>query len=282
MTDGGYREHPARLPGAVVWTRRAPAAVSGDEPPARVLPDGCIDLIWTAGRVLIAGPDTRAQVVPVEPGVDYVGLRMPPGIGPAVLGVPAHLLRDLRVPLDQVWPRTPSDRDGEGLGVARLEEMLAAANEVAAGDPAAVGAVLADVVRRRLATAFRGEARRGAPPVPDAAVRHAVALLRRGSSVAQAAASVGLGERRLHRRSLVAFGYGPQMLARILRLGHALDLARRGVPAATVAATAGYADQPHLAREVRQLAGVPLTTLVGTGRDRSTPVRNAEAHSSDH
>jgi AraC-like DNA-binding protein len=49
----------------------------------------------------------------------------------------------------------------------------------------------------------------------------------------------------------------------VLRLQRALELARRGVPFASVAAEAGYADQPHFAREVRALTGLPLGELVG-------------------
>jgi AraC-like DNA-binding protein len=36
---------------------------------------------------------------------------------------------------------------------------------------------------------------------------------------------------------------------------------RAGRPIADVAASAGYADQPHLHREVRELAGAAVTTL---------------------
>ncbi|MBO1418112.1 helix-turn-helix domain-containing protein, partial [Streptomyces sp. FH025] len=55
---------------------------------------------------------------------------------------------------------------------------------------------------------------------------------------------------------------GPKTLARILRLQRALGLARAGVPLADTAARTGYADQSHLAREVRELAGVPVTVLL--------------------
>jgi hypothetical protein len=51
-----YRERPSRLRGAFVWT----SIVNEDE--TRVLPDGCMDLIWTDCNVLIAGPDTRAHL----------------------------------------------------------------------------------------------------------------------------------------------------------------------------------------------------------------------------
>jgi AraC-like DNA-binding protein len=85
--------------------------------------------------------------------------------------------------------------------------------------------------------------------------------MRAGASVASTAAAVGLTERAMHRRCLVAFGYGPKTLARILRMNRAVALARGGTSFATVAAVAGYADQAHLARDVRALASVPLGTL---------------------
>ncbi|OMI40139.1 AraC family transcription regulator [Streptomyces sparsogenes DSM 40356] len=66
----------------------------------------------------------------------------------------------------------------------------------------------------------------------------------------------------MHRRSLAAFGYGPKTLARVLRLNRALDAARAGTAFAEVAALAGYADQAHLAREVKALTGVPLGRLL--------------------
>ncbi|RSS88865.1 AraC family transcriptional regulator, partial [Streptomyces sp. WAC05950] len=53
--------------------------------------------------------------------------------------------------------------------------------------------------------------------------------------------------------------------------GH--SLADRGLPYAEVAYAAGYADQAHLAREVRALAGTTLTAYSGgaAGAKRETP-----------
>ena len=82
---------------------------------------------------------------------------------------------------------------------------------------------------------------------------------RRARSVAATAHTAGLGARQLHRRSLAAFGYGPKTLARVLRLQRALALVRAGMPYADAALAAGCADQAHLAREMRELAGTTLT-----------------------
>jgi len=72
---------------------------------------------------------------------------------------------------------------------------------------------------------------------------------------------VGFSTRQLQRRSAVAFGYGAKTLSRILRMQQALAFIRGGDRAVDSAVRAGYADQSHLSREVRDLAGVPLTRL---------------------
>ncbi|MEV7803084.1 helix-turn-helix transcriptional regulator [Microbispora sp. NPDC088329] len=233
-----YEERASRVPGAVVWWSVSPGSATAAR---RVLPDGCMDVIWADGALLVAGPDTAAHVVADRPGARYVGLRFGPGTGPAVLGVPAHELRDRRVPLAELWP---------GAEARRLAERAGEAAELGRS----VGAVLEEAAGLRP----------GAAPGPvDAVVVTAVVNgVRAGLPVARIAADAGVGERRLHRRCLDVFGYGPRTLGRILRMNRAVDLARGGAPFATVAAVAGYADQAHLSREVRSLTGVTLGTLV--------------------
>ncbi|MFD4629204.1 helix-turn-helix domain-containing protein [Streptomyces sp. NPDC058284] len=232
---GAYQERPSRLTGAVVWTRASSDAPGEGRPPSPVLPDGCMDLLWTEGRLFVAGPDTRAHDPGGGPG-RYVGVRFFPGSAPALLGVPAHELRDARVDLADLW----------GAGRARrLAERVDAAR-----DPMAA---LESVAVERAADAGP----------PDPLIAHVVASLAAGGSVAGAAAAAGVNVRLLHRRSLPAFGYGPKTLGRILRLQRALALARGGLPYADTAAAAGFADQAHLARDVKELTGLALTRLLG-------------------
>jgi AraC-like DNA-binding protein len=220
------------VPGAVVWTRCIEHTTGA---PARILPDGCMDLIWTGGGLLVAGPDSAVHLVPGSAGNGYVGVRFAPGTGPLVLGVPARELLDQRVPLERLWPqrqvRETAERIWQATDRAAALESLAAA----------LG---------------RAPARRG--PVPEAVLRG----VRQRTAVTDIARELHLSERQLRRHCLDAFGYGPKTLERVLRLGQALRRARAGMPFATVAATTGYADQAHLAREVRALAGLPLGQLL--------------------
>lgn len=227
-----YTERASRLAGAVVWTN-----TPSEDGVGRVLPDGCMDLLWHDGRLLVAGPDTHAYVTEGAPGV-WAGVRFSPGSAPALLGVPAHELRDRRVPLAELWPAA---------AVRRLTTGVNSAAEPASG--------LEELALRLAADT----------DPPDPLLRHLVTALDEGRPVAAAADELGLGARQLHRRSLAAFGYGPKTLARVLRLQRALGLAREGVPFAETAARAGFADQAHLARDVRELAGMPLGELLRRG-----------------
>lgn len=229
-----YTERASRLTGAVVWTN------TPDGRAARpVLPDGCMDLLFSEGRLLVAGPDTRAHVVEGPPR-SWAGVRFFPGTAPALLGVPAHELRDSRVDLADLWPAAR---------VRRLLDRVAAAPDPATG--------LETIALDRAAQPAAG---------PDPLLHRLVEQLDEGRPVAATADRLGIGARQLHRRCRTAFGYGPKTLARILRLQRALALARAGVPYAETAARAGYADQPHLAREVRELAGTTLGELLAAQR----------------
>ncbi|MFD5174207.1 DUF6597 domain-containing transcriptional factor [Nocardia sp. NPDC058379] len=225
-----YRERAARLDRAVVWTRAVPEPAG----PVTVFPDGCMDLIWTEGTLMVAGPDSRAVQVPTARAAEFVGIRFAPGTAPALLGIPAVELLDQRVDLADLFP----DRRVRAL----IDRVDNAPDRVAA---------LESIVLR-----FASDA---APP--DPALAGIVDAIAAGTTVARTAAAAGMSARLLHRRSLAAFGYGPKMLARILRFQRALAAVRAGLPAAETAAVTGFADQAHLSREVRDLAGCSVRAL---------------------
>lgn len=228
-----YRERASTVPGAVLWTSTPTGAGTGP-----VLPDGCMDLLWRSdtAQILVAGPDTVAQPSQDVPGVSWTGLRFAPGHAPALLGVPADALRDTRVPLGDLW---------DAARVRRLTDRVAAApaaglEELAGGTP------------------------------HDAGLDRAARLLASGRSVAEVADDLGVAVRTLHRRSLSAFGYPPQLLARVLRFRRAAGALRAGTAPSRVAVEAGFADQAHLTREVRVFAGTTPSALQPARANRST------------
>jgi AraC-like DNA-binding protein len=223
----------------------------------RVLPDACVDVVWTGGRLVVAGPATGPALVDVPAGAASLGVRFRIGAAGAALGLPAAELLDATVPLGDVW----------GADGARIAETVGSA-----ATPVAQLTALAAAVARRI----------------DADPDHLV----RAAATGVARHELGIGDRQLLRRFGDAVGYGPKTLERILRFqrflglargtaddeGGSLALARAGAAngaagagdrAATdlawLALEAGYADQAHLTRECTRLAGLPPAALLASG-----------------
>lgn len=295
----GYEERPSQGPlrqwSPCVWVRRAPDAEAGcvgaerdastrsDDfrvVSARVVPDGCTDLLWRRGALEIAGPDTRHRVVPLEPGELIVGVRLRPGAARPLLGeVPATAVADAQPGLDELW----------GEAAVRLSGALTDMRE-----PWRIAAVLARALGERV-EAFQ----------PDrVAVAVAAALDRpRPPAIAALAWELGYSERQLRRRVRAAAGYGPKTLEQILRFRRVLeaavaaptgprilapeveetdagsavaglDPAPTGTPGPVrssmrasgpdwgrIAVEQGYADQAHLSRQVRRWSGATPRAL---------------------
>ena len=238
----GYREFspPAALRDLV----ECAWVVDGPPQAVRVLPDGCMDLMRIEGRVIVAGPDTTASVSPRD-GEPFVGLRFHPGVLPRLLGVPASELCNNRVALAELRSGLPQRRS--------LTELAAA---LASTEP-------------RPETA----------PWSLSLLGHVTKSLAGGSAVAGLARDIGWSSRTIQRQCTSVYGYGPATLRRVLRFRRAVLLVGEGLPATDVAARAGYADQQHLHREVRHLAGVPLAELrqESSSANRSTQLPSGSA-----
>ncbi len=223
-----------------VWTARP----DGEH---RLVPDGCVDVLWfDDGHGWLCGAETEAWTFRLAPGRQAVGLRFRPGMAPAALGFTGVEVANRRVPLDQllVGPDTRS-----------LAQQLV--DHPAADDRLAI----VEAAARRWVAAPR----RPVDTVARAAAH--VAGTHGRLRVDELARLCDLSPRQLHRRCLGVFGYGPTTLTRILRLQRFLTFGAGATTAddrglATLAARAGYADQAHLARDCRALAGVTPTTLL--------------------
>lgn len=172
-----------------------------------------------------------------------VGATLRPGAVAALFGVPSDVVRDAVVDLDDVW--------GRGLGSLRDEMAV---------QPDVDGAL--GVWERALLSRCGAEA--------DLRTRRARLALRlltddpRVRSVGGVADLLGVTRQHLGRELHRVAGLAPgevRRLARFEQLVGSVD-ARRPLNWAALAARAGYADQSHMVRDFRSLAGLAPSAYV--------------------
>jgi AraC-like DNA-binding protein len=243
----GYREWrpPAGLHGAVAcfWVS---VTASGKPSVAKVMPDGCSDLIWQRGRgAFVAGPDTGPAPAELPAGTVLVGVRFWPGAGGPALGLPLAELRDERVDLADCLPRLASQLPADLTPNEAVGRVSAVAGQLVTTGP------------------------------PDKLVLKATEMLAAGQlGIARLSRAIGLSERQLRRRFDEAAGYGPKTMHRVLRFRQVirhLAMAPDQVDLASLAWRTGYADQAHLTRETTRLAGLSPAALARTLRPSPDP-----------
>ncbi|HUQ83077.1 MAG TPA: helix-turn-helix transcriptional regulator [Gemmatimonadaceae bacterium] len=261
MTDAPYFRHVRRSPCGIAatvaresWTviaERCRMAVEA------ALPDASAELYFnlgpngrhasrTAQRTLphraawIVGPHDRPIYIAKETrDCDIVGIRLHPWMAEAVLGVPAHEVRNAMVDLEGLWG-------------ARVDEIRGRIFET--GDPVARIAIVERAVAERakrgahLASTESGLAAR----LCHEAERDA------DVTIGELAARHGLTHRRLIELFERTVGLKPKAYHRVRRLRrvfHLIDEKPRPTWT-TIAHRCGYFDQAHLINDFRQLTGV--------------------------
>ncbi|MGB7448631.1 MAG: AraC family transcriptional regulator [Ornithinimicrobium sp.] len=172
---------------------------------------------------------------PERRGVRVLGVRLASWAGRAVAGQSLAGWRDARAPLSTLW------------GQSACTELMTRIAD--AGTARSRTAVLASAAEVRASSVSEGSE-----------VVRLAELVDTGWSVADISATMGTTPRQVHRRCTDLFGLPPSVLRRISRLHTAAS--SRGVlgrvTLADIAYASGYADQSHMAREVRALTGQPL------------------------
>ncbi|MGH6894766.1 MAG: DUF6597 domain-containing transcriptional factor, partial [Dongiaceae bacterium] len=198
----------------------------------RVLPDGCIDLVFRGyagtgidreGRLFSSALIERPMLIDATDTGWFVGIRFRPAMAQAILDIEPSACRDRDIRASEIDP-----------GFSALEDRLRDCHS-----PEQALTVLKRKVDERLANSER----RTAP----GRVREALALLARGGGdsvhVGDVALSLGIAERSLHRELVRWTGLAPKSMARILRMQRTMTAIRAGrMPLAAVAHRMGYAD----------------------------------------
>jgi AraC-like DNA-binding protein len=248
----GYKEFapPAILAPIVdaFWSLSPPQIITQTSlPNYRVLPDGCVDLFCRFQRstgerritnpmLMIYAPTDRFELVDVNSLIEFVGVRFKPGEAFSMLqSSPLDLSGETVVAQDYSADFSP------------LFDQLSTCHSTLHALTLLQGFVLERMLSSLPENGFR--------------VREAVRLLsaRKGQRlrIADVADKLGVSERTLRRDITQWVGLSPKLLSRILRFQRAVASLRASqFDLCTTALDSGYADQAHLGREFRELAGL--------------------------
>jgi AraC-like DNA-binding protein len=213
----------------------------------RRMPEGASYIVFLHGRVtssgvrdeaiLIAGgAHDRIFDIPTWSYVYQCGLRIQPGAASAVLGSAASAIKNLIVPLRELW------REDAAVLLDRL---------LATGSSRDRLGLLCQAVRNRLA---------GAQNTDQAAVHLAEAIrgARGDTRLSRIAQDCGTSVRTLERRFGANIGMGPKQYQRLARIARVFELVGGSSRTwADVAAECGYYDQSHLVDDCHQILGHP-------------------------
>lgn len=193
-------------------------------------------------RAFVAGLHARPAQIHHDGSQFGVQIDVTPLGARRILGMPAGELASSVVCLDDIF----------GTGAALLVERLDCATSWSERF-----CVLDQVLQARLSD-------NGAAHPAVAAAWAALAQARRSLTVSDLAAETGYSRRHLTDLFGRELGLSPQVVSRVMRFerSRALLSQEGHSPLAAVAATTGYYDQAHMAREWRALAGCPPTAWI--------------------
>ena len=210
----------------------------------RVVPDGCIDLIFMRRgptedyQASIVGTMTRPIEEELASHVDYIGIRFNPGGFRHFFQTPPRELTDRIVSLDDLW--SPS----------RLAERLAESRSLS---------VCLKNLEDELSRRFRPDERDLLP----AKVLETISAHHGIVPMAQLGRMIGWSPRHLRRMFHESIGVGPKTFCRIIRFMSAFRALRQNPRPSLmdVALDAGYYDQAHFIHEFEDFYGSSPSTI---------------------
>lgn len=185
------------------------------------------------GHAVVGGPRALAYVRDIRGGSRTVGAQLHAGAA-HLLGGGAAELAGSHVRLEDLWGSSMARDAWQRLGDAQTLD--AAVN------------VLEALLAARLPKL------RGLHP----AIAHALGRFAAEESIGAVVLESGYSHRRFATLFRDAVGLAPKQYYRVLRLQRAVELAASSpnLSLATVAASCGFGDQPHLCRDFRELVGI--------------------------
>lgn len=214
----------------------------------RILPDGCMDIIYTFPNLSqkianpfapvaprIIGMMTQAAIVQANTGVDQLGIRFRPGGIFPFVKTPLHLFTNLSEQVDNV---------NKALGSAVYEQLI----ELSTWQERI----------EKLETHLIQQLRNVSYPVPMGLVIRQIIQERGQLSIKQLSTQTTISSRQLERNFKQYVGVSPKLLSRIIRFRYITTLLKDASRDSLmgIAFTNGYTDHAHLTKEFQEFSGL--------------------------
>lgn len=257
-----------RLPESVLTlAERAP------DPRSAGWVDGCYGYEERASGPVVRSEFANTNIVvileigdPIEVGEAGEGARNPGGFVAGIQGGPTRTAHSGEQSGVELLLSPLAARRILGVPLSEIAGRVFAASDVLPGAARALPRRLAELeswdARLDAVDDFVASALQGEPPARTRELAWAIAQIEQragGVRIASLARELGWSERRLERTFAEHVGVSPKLFARIARFEALMRGARCGARRswAEAALALGYADQSHLARDVKQFSGVP-------------------------
>jgi AraC-like DNA-binding protein len=223
----------------------------------RVVPDGCIDIVfefkaplaedpsWLPSSIessMVVGTMSRPLIVTASSEIQFLGVRFKPGKAHGFFRVAAGELTDCTVPLDDIWGRigsnlvsTLSEQHSLRHMIVRLEkELLKRLHSFDAEDPY-IQPIIGFILDRRGAV-----------------------------SVQSLSALAGISRQHIARKFDHYVGISPKLFCRVVRFQNMMrSVASPGnVDWASAALDLGYYDQAHMISDFKEFSGLTPTAFL--------------------
>lgn len=215
----------------------------------RILPDGCMDIIFdfgdrldlgtvigTASGGFVVGPMKQPMMADLVGHIEIIGVRFKPGGAYPFFRFPLYEISDRILSLKDLWAHAGGSLQAEieeGVTIAGkiaiLERFLIARAKTAPAVDGAVCAVVAAIFQ------YRGQL-----PIDHLGKR------------------IGLGTRQLERRFKTIVGISPKAFSRVIRIRNVISMLRGQCSPdwSDITYRGGFYDQAHFIRDFKALAGL--------------------------
>lgn len=203
-----------------------------------ILPDACIDIVidFANDSICFAGFSKETEAFQLNKKIDYMGVRLKPGVFYLLFNVEADKIMDNEIPFCDVEKEINLDR------ILNLKST----NE-----------------RMECLKYYLFQKTKDKPKMPFVTMVEELYSNPKDQNVMDIANNLGYSERHLYRVFKANFGVSPKVLLNILRLHLCLTLIlEKNMNLVDIANLCGFYDQSHLIREIKRYTGISPLKII--------------------